>query len=278
MRPPGFRARLEHPLDRAHTPYRAIILSAGRGGRLLPLTEHVPKCLLDLGGRSLLVWQLRGLAACGVRDVLVVTGYGSELVELELRQHTPPEMRVRPLFNPFFQVADNLASCWMAREAMNGPCLILNGDTLFEPEVARRLLAADPAQITVTIDRKPAYDDDDMKVSTTGSRLTGIGKKLPAGEVSGESIGFLRFEAEGSKLFVAEIERTMRTPAGPRLWYLSAIHALASAGVDVRIASIEGLQWSELDYPADLVRCRSMATGWSTQEQSGSRTVAGTAN
>ena len=264
-------------MERASTPYRAIILSAGRGGRLLPLTEHVPKCLLDLGGRSLLAWQLRGLAAAGVREALVVTGYGSELVELELRQHTPAELHVQPLYNPFFQVADNLASCWLARAAMNGPCLILNGDTLFEPEVARRLLAAEPALITVTIDRKPGYDDDDMKVSTNGERLTGIGKKLPAGEVSGESIGFLRFSADGAKLFVTEIERTMRTPAGPRLWYLSAIHALASAGVDVRVASIEGLQWSELDFPADLVRCRSIAAGWSAQEPVSNRPRAGTA-
>lgn len=245
---------------------RAIILSAGRGGRLLPLTERVPKCLLDLAGRSLLAWQLRALAAAGVSETVVVTGYGADLVDTEVRQHAPPGMRVRTLFNPFFQVADNLASCWMARGELSGPCLILNGDTVLTAEIVRRLLAAPAAPVTVTIDRKAGYDEDDMKVSAAGDRLTGIGKKLAAGTVSGESIGFLRFDAEGSARFVAEIERWMRTPAGTRLWYLSAIHELAAAGADIRILSIEGLPWGEIDYPADLVRMQAMAAHWSAEE------------
>lgn len=250
-------------------PYRAVILSAGRGGRLLPLTEHLPKCLLEMGGRSMLAWQLRGLAAAGVAEAVVVTGFGAELVEREIERQCPPGMRVRALFNPFFQVADNLASCWLARAELSGHCLILNGDTLFEPDVARRLLAAPPAPVTVTIDRKPAYDHDDMKVATHGDRLTAIGKKLADEVVNGESIGFLRFDPAGARQFVAQIERAMRTPAGPRLWYLSAIHELAGAGCDVRVASIEGLQWGELDFPADLVRNQAMAGGWSARESAG---------
>lgn len=250
-------------------PYRAIVLSAGRGGRLLPLTERLPKCLLDLSGRSLLAWQLKALAESGVREAVVVTGYGSEFVDLEIERHAPPGMRVRALYNPFFQVADNLASCWIARAELTGPCLILNGDTLFETEIARRLLAAPAAPITVTIDRKAAYDEDDMKVVTTGDRLTAIGKKLTTDEVNGESIGFLRFDAAGSAQFVAEVERSMRVPAGLRRWYLSAINDLAGAGVDVRIASIEGLQWGEIDYPADLARCRALASSWIAREPVG---------
>lgn len=246
--------------------HRAIILSAGRGGRLLPLTEHVPKCLLDIAGRSLLAWQLRALAAAGVRETVVVTGYGADLVDTEVRQHTPPGMRVRTLFNPFFQVADNLASCWMARGELSGPCLILNGDTVVTAEIVRRLLAAPPAPVTVTIDRKDVYDEDDMKVAVMGDRLTGIGKKLATDDVSGESIGFLRFDADGSARFVAEIERWMRTPAGTQLWYLSAIHELAASGAEIRILSIEGLPWGEIDYPADLVRMQAKAAHWSAQE------------
>ena len=141
--------------------YKAIILSAGQGSRLLPMTEDLPKCLLDLAGRSMLEWQLRGLAAAGVHEAVVITGFRTELVEQTLERIAPAQMKVRTLFNPFYKVADNLASCWMARAELAGPSLILNGDTLFEPEIARRLLAAPRAPITVTIDRKPAYDDDD---------------------------------------------------------------------------------------------------------------------
>ncbi len=157
----------------------------------------------------------------------------------------------------------------MVREELDGPVLTLNGDTLFEPAIARRLLAAPDADITVTIDRKPAYDEDDMKVITAGERLTAIGKKLPMADVTGESIGFLRFSAAGAASFVAEIERTMRTLEGTSLWYLSAIHRLANAGADVKVASIEGLQWGELDFPADLVRCRTIAADYLSKQPGG---------
>jgi choline kinase len=243
-------------------PYRAVILSAGQGSRLLPLTERIPKCLIELEGRSLLAWQLDALATAGIREAVVVTGFQDELVRQEVASRAPAGMHVRTLYNPFFKLADNLASCWMARAELSGPCLILNGDTLFEPEIGRRLLSAPTGQIVVTIDRKTEYDADDMKVSTEGDRLLAIGKKLSLPETSGESIGFLRFDAAGAARFVEEIERTMRTPEGAGLWYLSAIHRLANAGADVRIVSIEGLQWTELDFTQDLERARTLTAAW----------------
>ena len=172
---------------------------------------------------------------------------------------------MRTLFNPFYKVADNLASCWMARGELRGNCLLLNGDTLFEPAIARRLIDAPAAPITLTIDRKPRYDDDDMKVITEGGRLRAVGKKLAEG-VNGESIGFSRFQGDGAAMFVAELERTMRTKEGTSLWYLSAMNRLASSGADVRVVSIEGLDWGELDFAADLVPARAMAAAWQESE------------
>ena len=246
----------------AEKPQLALILSAGQGSRLLPHTVDRPKCLLDLAGCPMLGWQLSALAEAGIPEAVVVTGFRTELVEEALPALTPAGMKVRPLFNPFYKVADNLGTCWMAREALQGPVLVLNGDTLISPAIVGKLLAAPPAAITVTIDQKAAYDEDDMKVVFAGDRLRAIGKKLPAGDVNGESIGFLRFGSAGAAAFVAEIERVMRTTEGTGLWYLSAINKLAGTGLDVRVASIAGLDWAELDYPADLERCRAIATKW----------------
>ncbi|MCC7082033.1 MAG: phosphocholine cytidylyltransferase family protein [Burkholderiales bacterium] len=259
----------------SRTAYKAVILSAGQGSRLLPHTEHVPKCLLALNGCSLLEWQLQNLAEAGVQEAVVVTGFRDDLVRQEIESRAPRSMQVSTLFNPFYKLADNLASCWMARAELAGACLILNGDTLFEPEIARRLLAAPDAPITVTIDRKSAYDADDMKVHDHGSRMMAIGKALPAGEVTGESIGFLRFNAAGAARFVAELEHIMRTPEGAKLWYLSAIDRLAKAGVDVRVASIETLQWAELDFSADLARCRAITAAWIAQRPLADRSESG---
>lgn len=239
-----------------------MILSAGQGSRLLPHTQDLPKCLLDLAGRPMLGWQLKALAEGGIAEAVVVTGFRSDLVEQALPGLTPQGMRVRTLFNPFYKVADNLGTCWMARAELSGPVLVLNGDTLISRQIVARVLAAPEADITVTIDRKASYDEDDMKVVATGDRLQAIGKKLAQSRVNGESIGFLRFASAGSAAFVAEIERVMRTPEGTGLWYLSAIHKLAGAGTNVSVASIEGLEWAELDFPADLERCREIAATW----------------
>lgn len=243
---------------------KALILAAGQGRRLLPHTADKPKALIPIGGRSMLEWQLHGLAAAGVGEAVILTGFKAERIEEVVATRAPPGLNVRTVYNPFFEAADNLASCWIARAELTGDCLILNGDTLFEPAIARKLVGTPPAlPITVTIDRKAeGYDDDDMKVKTENGRLLAIGKKLPLAQVDGESIGFLRFTAAGAARFVSEVERIMRTPTGLGLWYLSVIDQIARTGSEVGVLSIEGLQWGEMDFPADLEFNEALVRDW----------------
>ena len=235
----------------------AIILSAGRGSRLLPLTTDLPKCLLPIGVTSVLSMQLETLFKCGAETATVVTGFNDHLVKAEINaRETGPN--VKTLYNPFFQVADNLASCWMARRNMKSDFLIINGDTLFSPNLLETVLNAPAKDITVTIDQKDHYDGDDMKVSLQGTQLTAIGKTLPALETNGESIGMLRFMNDGTKIFRNEIKRLMRLEAGTKNWYLSAIHGLAQSGVHIDTTNIKGSTWAELDTPEDYEICREL--------------------
>ncbi|MEX2298349.1 MAG: phosphocholine cytidylyltransferase family protein [Dongiaceae bacterium] len=240
---------------------RALILSAGQGSRLLPLTKDRPKCMLSVGPRTVIEWQVRQLAAGGVDEIVVVLGFQAALVEAHLATLAGPSLKIRTIFNPFFNVADNLGSCWLARGEMDRDFIILNGDTLFEPAVLARLLASPPAPITVTIDRKPEYDADDMKVRTEGTGLREIGKTLPLDRVNGESIGMLLFRGAGPRLFAEAVDRTMHTPDGLKWWYLKVIDILAREGT-VETASIEGLQWGEIDFHEDLQQAERMVRTW----------------
>jgi choline kinase len=235
---------------------KAVILSAGQGKRLLPLTATTPKCLIALHGRSILEWQLGELARCGIERVVVVTGFGAADVDALLAAR-PPLPRVETLYNPFFAVADNIVSCWMARPEMAEDFLLLNGDTLFEAPVLQRLLAAPVRPITLAVDAKAAYDADDMKVSLEGARLLRVGKQLPLEDVDGESIGMMVFRGEGPALFRAALERAVRQPEALRRWYLSVIDELAQEG-HVFAASIQGLGWAEIDCADDLERARAL--------------------
>lgn len=235
---------------------KAIILSAGRGSRLLPLTDDRPKCLLPAGARTVLGTQIDTLNQAGVKDFVVVTGFLPHLVEAEVAHLNDDifggEKRIRTLYNPFYKIADNLASCWMARGEMTEDFIVLNGDTLFELDIAKRVLAGPETNaVQVTVDIKDAYDSDDMKVSLDGERLTAIGKTLLATESDAESIGMLRFVGLGRTLFTDQLEMMMRTPEGVESWYLKAIHALAKDGAVINTCSIKGMKWAELDTPED---------------------------
>lgn len=240
---------------------KALILSAGQGSRLLPLTADQPKCLIDFAGRSLLAWQVRSLVANGISEIVVVTGFHDAKVDAALAALDHPGVTITTRFNPFFKVADNLGSCWIVREEMDRDFIILNGDTLVSPEIVGRLIAGATAPITVTIDVKDSYDLDDMKVQRDGDRLLQIGKRLDPHETNAESIGMLAFRGEGPAIFRGQVERMMRTPEGVLNWYLKAIHALAPSGV-VGTVSIEGLHWAEVDFPEDLPIARALTESW----------------
>lgn len=244
---------------------KAIILSAGQGKRLSPLTDTRPKCLIELSGFSVLHWQLRHLAAAGVQEVVVVTGFGAEAVEADIASHPVRGLAVRTLFNPFYSVSDNLATCWMIRHEMADGFLLLNGDTLFEPAIAQRLLAAPAAPVTLAVDRKAAYDADDMKVRSTGSTLLEIGKTIEVYDA--ESIGFLRFSPDGAAAFAKAVDLALHRPEGLKRWYLSVIDQLARETGKVTIESIQGLGWAEMDFPADIARNLELTEQWAAALQ-----------
>src|SRR5687768_15916167 len=121
---------------------KAIILSAGHGSRLGHLTHDRPKCLIEFNGRSLLDWQLDMLAANGVDEAVVVTGFHDDLVEAAIARRSGGPT-VTTLFNPFYKVADNTGSLYMAREHLSGDCLVWNGDTLVSDALMEKVVAND---------------------------------------------------------------------------------------------------------------------------------------
>lgn len=241
---------------------RAIILSAGQGSRLLPLTADRPKCLIDFSGRTLLDWQLDALAANGIEEATVVVGFRDDQVEAALaRRERGPRVRTR--FNPFYKVADNLGTVWIAREDFAGDCLVLNGDTLVSPALVGRVLAARLPGIAVTVDEKAGgYDEDDMKVVRgADGRLARIGKRLGDAPVNAESIGLIVFRGDGAARFIRTVDAVMRTPEGTTSWYLKVIDRIAQTE-RVETCSIHGEQWGEVDFPQDVAAAQALTAGW----------------
>jgi choline kinase len=239
---------------------KAIILGAGQGRRLLPLTSNLAKCCLPLHGNSILEWQLSQIAKCDIDEVVVVTGFASEMVDAIVDRISG--IKVRTLHNPMYAHTDNLGTCWEAHSEMDGPFVLMNGDTLFEAAVLQRLLDCDSGfHITLATDSKAHFDLDDMKIITDGDRLLKVSKQLDISLVSGESIGLMVFNEVGALAFTEKLEEMMDKADALKLWYLSAIDQLASSGI-AGICPINGLSWCEVDNAADFAAAADVVISW----------------
>ena len=249
---------------------KVIILAAGQGRRLLPLTADIPKALLDIGGQTLIGRQIDAFATTGVREFVVVTGYGCDQMDEALARIARRDgVEIRTIYNPFYAVSDNLASCWMARHEMTGDFIQVNGDNVFRADLARELVEAPSAAVTVAINRKQSYDADDMKVMLDGARLTEIGKTLPLEAVDAEATGFYVFRGEGPALYRQTLEEMMKEPAALQQWFPAAIGRLAKKTA-VDTIDLSGHVWAEVDFPSDLTQARQMAAEWDAAAPSAS--------
>jgi len=236
----------------------AVILSAGQGKRLLPHTRTLPKCLMRLGpdGRTVLDLQIEALLAAGLDGpITVMVGFGAEQVEHHVASSVDAPCDVRLVFNPLHRHSDNLVTAWFATQLVEGDFVLLNGDTIFEPAVVRRTLAVRDAAVVAAVNRKDAYDSDDMCIWVEDTRLVGIGKEERAQEPDGEAIGLYTVLGRGVPALRDAFARAVATPEGLRSWYPPVFETFAREE-PVGIADISGLWWTEIDVPEDLEKAR----------------------
>lgn len=240
---------------------KAILLSAGQGRRLARATEGAPKCLVPIhDGCSLLELQLRSLARCGTERVVVMVGYGADLVESEIRRLAIPGLEVATEYNPFSATTDNLVTAWLARAAMDEDFVLLNGDTLFEDPILEKLLAVERRPVAIATAQKPSYDEDDMKIVLgRDGRLDAIGKQLPGLVPEGEAIGMTVFRGEGIDGFRRLLDEIVRTPEGGDAWYTAALDGLATR-LRIETVPIGDHWWAEVDTLDDLRQVREVFT------------------
>jgi L-glutamine-phosphate cytidylyltransferase len=226
---------------------KAIILAAGVGRRLRPLTDDRPKCLLEVGRRTLIEHQVATLRRCGIPDVIVVVGYCGD----QIRQHLGS--RVRYLDNEQYETTNSLYSLWLAREELVSGALILNSDVFALPRLFDRLLQS-PAPDAILVERGHGFEAEDMKVTLNGSRVEDFGKDLPREHAQAHNVGVAKFSKEGAARLADCLERLVAT-GHENDWVPVAFREFASRWPLTAVAT-EGLPWIEIDYAEDLRRAR----------------------
>lgn len=229
-------------------PRRAVILIAGGGGRLRPLTDDCPKGLLAVGGRSIVEHQIACLRASGISEIALVTGHGSDKVRERLGK------AFVYFHNERYRETNSLYSAWLARQFGRPGCLILNSDVLFHPALLERLLAA-PHPDCILADRRSKLGEEEMKVVLTkDGRVVSLSKNLDPATAHGENVGVVRLGREGAKRFFAVADREIRRHEWNH-WVPYAVDQLCSTHPFFAIPT-EGLPWIEIDYVHDLKTAR----------------------
>ena len=223
---------------------RAVILAAGLGSRMLPHTERRPKCLLKIGGHSILEYQLAALRHCGISDVVIVLGHQGH----KIRQH----LNVRATFieNPEYATTGSSYSLWLTRGLIQDGFVYINSDLVFHPRMLEALLAS-PHANAIIVDRTVNLAGDMQKAEMDGERILRMSKNLPAQLAAAEVVGPARFSADGARRIVDHLDSLVAQGERSR-W---AYEAFGEVARDQAFMGVEnpGCIWAEVDTPADLI-------------------------
>jgi len=228
----------------------AIVLAAGVGKRLHAASGGKPKCLIEIGGRSLLARLLAGLAAAGVRDAVVVTGFAAAAVEAAVAA-LDGGIRVRCVLNPRY-TEGAILSLFTARDVLRtGPVLVMDADVLCAQAVLDRLVRSPHANCFL-LDGSVANTGEEQMLLVRGGRVHDIVRGgAPGFELQGESVGFLKLSADAATLLETLLAR--RVAAGHTSIEHEEVYPDLLARVEVGFERVDGLPWTEIDFPGDVL-------------------------
>lgn len=228
---------------------KSIILAAGGGSRLLPLTATTPKCLVSVGGRAILDHQLDAVAAAGIEEVVVVGGYRVDRVATHIAANTR-DLNIELIVNPFWSVASSISSVWAARDHLSGPFLLMNGDTLFDRAILAAAVSPSPSAVTLMVEPLKSPDHDDMLVSVSGGLVRDVAKTLDPSEATHRSLGLIM--SAGGDAYAGALTSVLYQDDGAQAFHHAVVARLAASGQVAARCIDRGLKWQEIDRPADI--------------------------
>ena len=221
---------------------QAVILAAGMGSRLNAMTGGGSKALVKIGGRPLLLHQLEALADHGIGPVLVIVGHDADALQKVIGD------RAEVLLNERFAETNSLYSLWMARDWIRGPFVLLNCDLFFDPRILDELIEQ-PGSV-IAYDSTSSRGREQTKVAVQQRRVVDIGKDLPATSARGESLGMLKFDADGARAMMSTAAELIEG-GHENAWVIEATRAVCRH-VAIYGMNVAGMAWTEIDFPYDL--------------------------
>ena len=237
---------------------KAIILAAGQGKRLHPMTKNIPKCMVKLFGKSLLEWQLETYRSCSITDISVVVGYCSDVINFP---------NVNYYNNKKFETTNMVETLFCAKEKLMGSVIVSYGDIIFEKKLLEKLINSNE-NFSVVVDKSwekywkirfdnPLEDAESLVLDKDGY-IQNIGKKVEnINEIEGQYIGLMKFQKSGLdylKEFYEKMKNSIEfgiNPLNPSIpfeksYMTDFLQGLINAECKLKSVPVEN-GWLELD-------------------------------
>jgi choline kinase len=228
---------------------KGIILAAGKGSRLNGTAGDKPKCLVELGGMTLIERQIGVLERAGLDEIVVVVGCQADRVRAACGES------VTYVENSRFAETNSLYSLWTARALLYEGFVVLNCDVLFHPVLLDDLLATHhDAALLIGYHEpgQPSFGDEEMKVKVRGDRVLDISKTMDPADADGENLGIVKFGPQSAPHLVAILDRLVAA-GGLRDWAPKAFREFAQDR-PLHAVGTGGRPWIEIDFPEDYQR------------------------
>ncbi len=242
----------------------AVLLVAGMGTRLAPLTDDRPKALVDVGGETILHRAVRVLREHGVHRIVLATGYRQDAIEREIEAWAaewgtgPDGITAVVAPNVRYATTQNSVSLALCEEAVRGQAFFkLDGDVVFSKEALERLDASQ-SELAVAVDGKRRLDAEAMKVTVDGRRITAFGKQLPVEGSAGESIGIERLSAAAGASVFDALRQAIANGVTNRYYEDVYSDLIGSGHLSGEAVEVGDLPWTEVDDQTDLAHAREL--------------------
>ncbi|MDC1050737.1 phosphocholine cytidylyltransferase family protein [Candidatus Marinimicrobia bacterium] len=218
---------------------KAIILAAGMGTRLHPITINHPKCLLELNGKSILSHQIKLLNSFNIDKIEIITGYMSQKIESHIKK------KASYFYYKDFNKTNNLYTLSNHLDLLDGELLILFSDVLISPLILKNLVES-KYDFSLLVDTDKC-DESTMRVLIKKNKIKDIGSHILPAEGHGNFIGIAKFSKFGSSLLKNKIKCLTSSNNYINDYYTKAIAELVNDGKGINYISTLGLSWMEID-------------------------------
>lgn len=234
----------------------AVILAAGMARRLRPLTEHKPKCLLRIGTRSLLERSVDNLVAAGIREIVVVTGYLSQMIT-EFLVARYPKLTFHFIDNTDYARTNNIYSLWLARPFVEGKdFILLDSDILYDGGIIEQVLGEEASILTVS--RHPLGEEEMKVVVDENGSIVEISKSCDPAIAMGESVGIEKINADYSAALYRLLDTMMNKEGLVDIFYEQAFQRLIPKGFCFKVMDISNYFTIELDTVEDFENAKHL--------------------